>query len=112
MCSLSHGSATGFRPILNNFYEQIADGYVTICETINENPNSSAVDIKTFLNMSFDEPDEQDRSLHYKWQVRVAIYKALLYTRVLIVPQITKFLFPLMRMFEKLWTNQLAAQTI
>lgn len=72
--------ATGFRPILNNFYEQIADGYVTICETTNENPNSSAVDIKTFLNMSFDEPDEQDRSLHYKWQVRVAIYKALLYT--------------------------------
>ena len=46
---------------------------MTICETINENPNSSAVDIKTFLNMSFDEPDEQDRSLHYKWQVRVAI---------------------------------------
>ena len=72
--------AEGFQPILNNFYEQISDGYTTICETINESPNSSAVDIKTFLNTSFDEPDKQDRSLHYKWQVRVAIYKALLYT--------------------------------
>ena len=48
--------AEGFQPILNNFYEQISDGYTTICETINENPNSSAVDIKTFLNTSFDEP--------------------------------------------------------
>ena len=72
--------ATGFQPILNNFYEQIADGYMTICETINENPNSSAVDIKTFLNTSFDEPDKQDYSLHNKWLVRVAIYKTLLYT--------------------------------
>ena len=72
--------ATGFQLILNNFYEQIADGYTTICETINENPNSSAVDIKTFLNTSFDEPDKQDCSLHDRWQVRVAIYKVLLYT--------------------------------
>lgn len=72
--------AIGFQPILNNFYEQIVDGYVTICETINENPNSSAVDIKTFLNTSFDEPDKQDRSLHNRWQIRVAIYKVLLYT--------------------------------
>lgn len=70
----------GFQPILNNFYEQIADGYTTICETINENPNSSAVDIRTFLNTSFDEPDKRDYSLHDRWLVRVAIYKVLLYT--------------------------------
>lgn len=55
-------------------------GYTTICETINENPNSSAADIRTFLNTSFDEPDRQDRSLHNRWMVRVAIYKVLLYT--------------------------------
>lgn len=71
---------SGFQPILNNFYEQIADGYTTICETINANPNSSAVDIRTFLNTSFDEPDKQDRSLHNRWLVRTAIYKVLLYT--------------------------------
>ena len=70
----------GFQPILNNFYEQIADGYTTICETINENPNSSAVDIRTFLNTSFDEPDKRDYPLHDRWLVRVAIYKVLLYT--------------------------------
>lgn len=73
-------SSPGFRPILNNFYEQIADGYSTICDTIRENPNSSAVDVRTFLGMSFDEPDKQDRSLHNRWEVRVAIYKVLLFT--------------------------------
>ncbi|MPM59907.1 hypothetical protein SDC9_106753 [bioreactor metagenome] len=72
--------ASGFSPILNNFYEQISDGYSTICELINENPNSSAVDIRTFLNTSFDEPDKRDYSLHSRWEVRVAIYKVLLYT--------------------------------
>ena len=73
-------STPGFNPILNNFYEQISDGYLTICETINENPNSTAVDIQTFLGMSFDEPDKQDYSLHSRWELRVAIYKVLLYT--------------------------------
>ncbi len=73
-------STPGFNPILNNFYEQISDGYLTICETINENPNSSAADIRTFLNMSFDEPDKQDRSLHNRWSIRLAIYRVLLYS--------------------------------
>lgn len=73
-------NSPGFRPILNNFYEQITDGYFTICDTIRENPNSSAVDVRAFLGMSFDEPDKQDHSLHNRWEVRVAIYKVLLYT--------------------------------
>ena len=72
--------ASGFRPILNNFYSQIQDGFATICEVVSQNANSSAVDVKTFLNTSFDEPDKQDRSLHTRWEVRVAIYKVLLYT--------------------------------
>lgn len=32
--------------------------------------------------------------------------------KYIVFPQITKFLFPLMWMFEKLWTNQLATRTI
>ena len=86
--------AAGFQPILNNFYEQITDGYTTICETISENPNSNAVDIKTFLNTSFDEPDKGDYSLHSKWEVRVAIYKVLLYTAGFDCPLDYKISFP------------------
>ena len=63
---------SGFRPILNNFYSQIQDGFATICEVVSQNANSSAVDVKTFLNTSFDEPDKQDRSLHTRWEVNIA----------------------------------------
>lgn len=84
----------GFRPILNNFYSQIQDGFATICEVVSQNANSSAVDVKTFLNTSFDEPDIQDRSLHTRWEVRVAIYKVLLYTAGFIPPQGYSISFP------------------
>ena len=64
---------SGFRPILNNFYSQIQDGFATICEVVSQNANSSAVDVKTFLNTSFDEPDKQDRSLHTRWEVNIGV---------------------------------------
>ncbi|MFQ9126537.1 MAG: hypothetical protein ACLR4Z_06785 [Butyricicoccaceae bacterium] len=53
---------------------------MTICETINENPNSSAVDIKTFLNMSFDEPGRARSLIALQMAGQSCIYKALLYT--------------------------------
>lgn len=31
------------------------------------------------MGASFEEPDKQDISLHNRWQVRVALYKVLLY---------------------------------
>ncbi len=70
----------GFEHILNNFYEQIGDGFNLIRDVIRENGNSSSADVQTFLGMSFDEPDPQDISLHNRWEVKVAIYKVLLYT--------------------------------
>lgn len=69
----------GFKLILNNFYEQISDGFDIIVDTIKENGNSSAADIQTFLGISFDEPDPQDIRLHNRWEVKIAIYKVLLY---------------------------------
>lgn len=70
----------GFQHLLNNFYEQVSDGYSLICEAIKENGNSSSADVQTFMGISFDEPDKNDISLHTRWEVKVAIYKALLYT--------------------------------
>ena len=79
--------APGFRPILNNFYSQIQDGYLTICDIVTQNANSSAVDVRTFLNTSFDEPDKADKGLHNRWEIKVAIYKTLLYTAGFIPPE-------------------------
>lgn len=69
----------GFKQILNNFYEQLQEGYEIICDTIRENANSSANDIKMFMGTSFEKPDRQDVALYNRWEVRVALYKVLLY---------------------------------
>ncbi len=69
----------GFEELQNNFYLQLQEGFNTICKVISEDANSSAADVKTFMNMSLDEPDKQDVSLHIRWEVKVAAYKTLLY---------------------------------
>jgi hypothetical protein len=69
----------GFEPILNNFYYQISEGHSIICDEIKDNANSSAADVQSFMGISFDEPDNNDRSLHKRWEVKIAIYKTLLY---------------------------------
>ncbi|MDD2199721.1 MAG: DUF87 domain-containing protein [Bacteroidales bacterium] len=69
----------GFEPILNNFYYQISEGHSIICDEINDYANSSAADVQSFMRISFDEPDNNDRSLHKRWEVKIAIYKTLLY---------------------------------
>lgn len=69
----------GFENLLNNFFEQIPDGYSIICEQIKNDGNASSGDIQNFMTMSFDEPDKEDYNLHYRWEVKTAIYRCLLY---------------------------------
>ncbi len=69
----------GFEELQNNFYIQLQEGFNTICNVIREDANSSAADVKTFMNMSLDEPDRKDYKLHNRWEVKVAAYKTLLY---------------------------------
>ena len=69
----------GFNNLLNNFYEQISEGFSIICEQIKNDGNASSGDIQNFMTMSFDEPDKEDRSLHNRWEVKVAIYRCLLF---------------------------------
>lgn len=68
----------GFKNLLNNFYEQIPDGFSIICEQIKNDGNASSGDIQNFMTMSFDEPDKEDHSLHNRWEVKTAIYRCLL----------------------------------
>lgn len=68
----------GFLPLLTNFYEQLEDGFQIISEIVKEEKISSAQDITTFLNsLSFEEPD--DISQRKRYNVRIALYKSLLY---------------------------------
>ncbi len=69
----------GFRNLLNNFYEQIPEGFSIICEQIKNDGNASSGDIQNFMTTSFDEPDKNDYSLHNRWEIKSAIYKCLLY---------------------------------
>ena len=69
----------GFNNLLNNFYEQISEGFSIICEQIKNDGNASSGDIQNFMTMSFDEPDKGDHSLHNQWEVKVAIYRCLLF---------------------------------
>ena len=84
----------GFKPILNNFYSQIQDGFATIVDIIGQNANSSAIDVKTFISTSLDEPDKVDYSLHNRWKLKIAIYKVLLYVAGFDAPKSYSISFP------------------
>jgi hypothetical protein len=71
-------STDGFKPLLNNFYEEIQDGLFTIQSLIKER-DEKAIDIDTFSNMSLEKPDEQSTGDFKRWKVKVALYKTLLY---------------------------------
>lgn len=51
-------NSDGFKPLLNNFYEQLEDGHQVICDVINENSSSSASDVVQFMNITFDMPED------------------------------------------------------
>lgn len=68
-------STDGFKPLLNNFYEEIQDGLFTIQSLIKER-GEKAIDIDTFSNMSLEKPDEQLIGDLKRWKVKVALYKA------------------------------------
>lgn len=66
----------GFNPLLNNFYEQIEEGYSVICEFLRDGGSRSA-DVQQFMNLSFDKPDEPNEIK--KWERKIALYKTILY---------------------------------
>ena len=66
----------GFNPLLNNFYEQIEEGYSVICEFLKDG-GSKAADVQQFMNLSFDKPDEINEIK--KWERKIALYKTILF---------------------------------
>lgn len=76
----------GFEELQNNFYVQLNEGFSTIRQVIQENKQGSQADVQVFSDTSFDKPDDQDKSAHNRWKVRVAAYKAMLYKADLPAP--------------------------
>jgi hypothetical protein len=85
--------APGFHLIQNNFYLQIIEGFLIIQQVMSDRTTPSA-DLRAFLNVSFEEPDQEDRSSHYRWQVKKAIYQAMLYKAGFPAPQDITVSFP------------------
>ena len=71
--------APGFLPLQNNFYLQLEEGFSLLSEMILEKKRDSSNDIKSFLNISFEKPEPIDFGETKKWNVRVALYRALLF---------------------------------
>ncbi len=83
----------GFEELQNNFYVQLPDGFAIIRRVVEENNNHKQNDVAVFLNTSFDEPDERERSIFNRWQVRTAAYKAMLYMAGFEPPKDFKVIF-------------------
>ena len=67
----------GFRDLRNNFYERPDVGLAIINEQL-ANENITANDMSTLLNMSLDEPEEEDFGEKTRYQRKVAAFSALL----------------------------------
>lgn len=69
----------GFEELRTNFYEQLNEGFGIIQREL-ESANRVTTDyVRAFVNLSLDQPDEQERGEYTRWQRNVAAYKTLLY---------------------------------
>lgn len=83
-------TAEGFKPLLNNFYEQLIEGYTVICDFLKDG-GSKAADVQQFMNLSFDKPEEANEIK--KWERKIALYKTLLYVANFEAPKDIKVKF-------------------
>ncbi|MDX9863284.1 MAG: DUF87 domain-containing protein [Anaerolineaceae bacterium] len=69
----------GFEELRTNFYEQLNEGFGIIQREL-ESANRVTTDyVRAFVNLSLDQPDQQERGAYAHWQRNVAAYKTLLY---------------------------------
>jgi hypothetical protein len=71
--------AKGFRELRTNFYEQVNEGFGIIQRELEEANRVTTDYVRAFVNLSLDEPDESEVGEYRRWEVRVAVYRTLLY---------------------------------
>ncbi len=69
----------GFRELQNNFYLQLNEGFGIIQRELQDASRVNTDYVRTFVNMSLDEPDKNESGEHQRWEQRVAAYKSILY---------------------------------
>lgn len=69
----------GFVPLLNNFYTQLNQGFSIVRSELQKSGRVTSDYIRSFVEMSFDEPEKSDRAEHNRWEKVVAAYQAMLY---------------------------------
>jgi len=68
-------STPGFELILNNFFQQIAEGHSTLRGLIEGSKIPRSADLEAFLSMDFDAPRKEDCSSDYDFQRQTAMYQ-------------------------------------
>ena len=77
----------GFLDLKTNFYTNILDGFEILQNILDEENSSYATDMSMFLSINLEKPLDMNSGDFKKWQVRVALYKTILYKVGLIPPQ-------------------------
>lgn len=69
----------GFLPLANNFYFQHREALQVLRQVLRENKTDTQPDVATLLGTCFEKPDSADHGNLERWQVRVAVFQALLH---------------------------------
>lgn len=69
----------GFEELRTNFYEQLNEGFGIIQRELESAGRVTTDYVRAFVNLSLDQPDQQERGEWERWRIRVAAYKTLLY---------------------------------
>ena len=69
-----------FRDLRNDFYVYLNDGFRTIKRELEESGRAQQSDyLNKFVEVSFDEPEQNEKSAHNRWERTVAAYQVLLH---------------------------------
>jgi len=62
-----------------NFYDQLNEGHSIIARELEKDGQLNSDYKRAFASLTFDEPPQQEYGEHYRWERRVAAYRAILY---------------------------------
>ena len=77
----------GFLNLKTNFYTNVLDGFEILQNILEEENSSYATDMSVFLSINLEKPADTNSGDFKKWEVRLALYKTILYKVGLIPPQ-------------------------
>lgn len=77
----------GFLDLKTNFYTNILDGFEILQNILEEENSNYATDMSMFLSINLEKPLDTNSGDFKKWEVRLALYKTILYKVGLVPPQ-------------------------